>query len=196
MVERANTNLAANDELALVLAARGGDESAFKTLYLANVNAIFGFVAARTDRHTAEDLTADTFAKAYAAIGRFEPREVPFRAWLFRIAHNLVIGRARRRSSSEVGLQPEHAHALVDPAPDVERQVSGALDAERLRECLALLPESQATVLDLRYLRELSVAETAAALELSEEAVRALSYRSLKALRALFVPAGGADNER
>jgi RNA polymerase sigma-70 factor (ECF subfamily) len=174
------------DQAALVAAAVGGDQQAFKLLYEENVRPIFGFLVARTDHHVAEELTAETFARAYAAIGRYQPSDVPFRAWLFRIAHNLVIGRARRKSSSDVPLGPEHVVSAVQPEADVEDEVARTLDAARLRACMRELSAAHAEVLDLRYLRELSVAETAAVLGAGEEAVRALTYRALKSLRSLF----------
>ncbi|HEY3673682.1 MAG TPA: RNA polymerase sigma factor [Acidimicrobiia bacterium] len=170
----------------LVAAAVDGDRQAFKQLYLQNVRPIFGFLVARTDYHLAEELTAETFARAYAAIGRYQPSEVPFRAWLFRIAHNLVIGRARRKSSSDVPLGDELTATARHADPGVDEQVSLTFETERLRACMQQLSVAHAEVLDLRYLRELSVAETAAVLGAGEEAVRALTYRALKALRLLF----------
>lgn len=166
------------------MAARAGDHDAFKDLYLRNVRPIFGFLAARTDRSSAEDLTAETFARAYAAIGRYEPRGAPFRSWLFRIAHNLLIGRARRRDHSDVPLESDQAERIS--VGDGAERVDAALEAEDLRACLGRLSDAHAEVLDLRYLRELSVGETAAVLEIGEDAVRALTYRALKALRAEF----------
>jgi RNA polymerase sigma-70 factor (ECF subfamily) len=175
-----------------VAAARDGDQEAFKDLYRMHVTAIFGFIAARTNRQTAEDLTADTFARAYAAIGRYEQRDVPFRSWLFRIAHNLVVGRARRRDATDTMLEPEHAQRVA-AGTDVAHDVTLSIEAERLRECMAQLSDAHSTVLDLRYLRELSVSETGAVLGLGEEAVRALTYRALRALRAAFGTATTAD---
>jgi RNA polymerase sigma-70 factor (ECF subfamily) len=171
-----------DDEKALVAAAALGDHAAFHELYLLHARAIFAFLAARTDRQVAEDLTAETFARAYAAIGRYEDRGAPFRAWLFRIANNLVIGRSRRRDRSEVSLESTHAESIPDGADHAE-EVATAGDVEAVRRAMDRLIDSHATVLDLRFLRELSVRETSEVLGIGEDAVRALTYRALNALR-------------
>lgn len=177
-------------------AASAGDRDAFKLLYLEHVSAVFGFLASRTDRQQAEDLAAETFARAYGAIGRYQNRDVPFRAWLFRIASNLVIGKVRRKDSTEVALESAHTVHIQDQGVGVEGNVELLLEAEILRNCMDRLSSGHAEVLDLRYLRELSVPETATVLGLSEEAVRALTYRALRALRAEFMKEKGlmSDN--
>jgi RNA polymerase sigma-70 factor (ECF subfamily) len=167
-------------ESELVTAARDGDRDAFRDLYLGHVRPIFGFLASRTDVGSAEELTAETFARAYAAIGRFRVGEAPFRAWLFRIARNLVIERARRK---RVDVAVVFDSVAVGAAEDL---ALASDEARRLRQCLEKLPESHATVLELRFLRELSVRETALVLSSSDEAIRALTYRALQALRRLY----------
>jgi RNA polymerase sigma-70 factor (ECF subfamily) len=168
-------------EAALVARASAGDRGAFRTLYEQNVTVVYRFIAARVAPSLVDDLTAETFAKAFERIDTFEWRGVPIRAWLLRIAYHQVIGRARRRSSSEV--------LTDDPTPDhVVSHEDGLVD--RLTDhhdvvtALAALPDSQRAVIELRYFRELSVPETALVLELTDEAVRALTYRSLRSLRA------------
>jgi RNA polymerase sigma-70 factor, ECF subfamily len=137
----------------------------------------------RVGQSDAEDLTAETFTRAFKGIRRFEPRGVPFRAWLFRIANNLIIGQARRaRDVAPLDLvgPGQLPTSRLDPADAAVRSVEDT----GLAAALARLPASHATVLDLRYLRELSVAETAQAMEITPEAVRALTYRALRSLRS------------
>ena len=168
-------------EADLVARAAAGDRAAFRTIYEQNVQVVYRFVSSRVAMSLVDDLVAETFARAFERIEGFEWRGVPIRAWLLRIAYHQVVGRSRRRSSSEVLTdEPEppgvgsHEDGLVDRLTD-HQQVLAAM---------ASLSPPQRAVIELRYFRELSVPETAVVLELSEEAVRALTYRSLRSLRA------------
>lgn len=171
----------AGSERELVERAAGGDHDAFRALYEANVAVVFGFARARVGAQVAEDITAETFCKAYEHISRFEWRGVPYRAWLLRIANNLVIGRARRRSSTEIPVdEPADWSSIVEDDP------LAGLESQDLLASLARLPARQRAVIELRYLRDLNVAETSAVLDLTEEGVRALTYRALRALRDVY----------
>ena len=168
-------------EAELVRRAVAGDRAAFRLLYEQNVKVVYRFVAARVAPSQVDDLTAETFARAFERIDGFEWRGVPIRAWLLRIAYHQVIGQSRRRSSSEV--------LTDDPTPpDVASHEDGLVDRltdhQQVLAAMASLSPPQRAVIELRYFRELSVPETAVVLELSEEAVRALTYRSLRSLRA------------
>ena len=78
------------DEVELVARAKT-DAAAFGVLYERYVGKIYNYIYYRTgDRHEAEDLTARTFQRAMAHVGRYDERGLPFSAWLYRIAHNLV----------------------------------------------------------------------------------------------------------
>ena len=79
-----------HDERDLVERAAAGDRDAFETLYELNVQPVFAFLRSRAPRELAEDLTAETFCRAYQHIGRYEWRGAPYRAWLRRIARNLL----------------------------------------------------------------------------------------------------------
>src|SRR6185436_2875022 len=124
-------------EQALVEAAKK-DPSSFAALYEAHFERIYAFVAHRVrDRSIAEDLTAEVFRRALAAIGRFEWRGVPFAAWLYRIAANEIAdhaAKATRESGSIATGEPSHDEAelieqratlfrLVDDLPADQRRV-------------------------------------------------------------------------
>lgn len=168
-------------EAELVARATAGDRTAFRGIYEQNIQIVYRFVSARVAPSLVDDLVAETFARAFERIDGFEWRGVPIRAWLLRIAYHQVVGRSRRRSSSEVLTdEPEppgvgsHEDGLVDRLTDHQDVLTA----------MASLSPPQRAVIELRYFRELSVPETAVVLELSEEAVRALTYRSLRSLRA------------
>ncbi len=133
----------------------------------------------------ADDVVQEAFVAAYAALPRFRSGE-PFRPWLLRIvvnrAHNAVRGRVR-------------AQALVDRAARWHTDVLGdepagnALSVERrttLVRALALLREPDREILALRYLLDLSEAETATALRLAKGTVKSRTARALQRLRAVL----------
>src|SRR5207302_9360726 len=81
----------------LVVEAAQKDPRRFAQLYENNFERVYAFIVRRVrDRDQAQDLTADVFHQALANLSRFEWRGVPFAAWLFRIASNAIVDRARR----------------------------------------------------------------------------------------------------
>ncbi len=91
------------DESALVELAKD-DEDAFGELYGRYVKRIYNYVYYRTgNHHEAEDLTARVFQRALQHIPTYEDRGVPFSAWLYRIAHNLVVNWHRDRKRRKAG---------------------------------------------------------------------------------------------
>lgn len=176
----------AHEERELVERATAGDRDAFQHLYELHIEAVFAFLRARAPRELAEDLAAETFCRAYQHIGRYEWRGAPYRAWLLRIARNLLIAHWRSKASGVHlldDLEPvAAAHVDADPT---ERMATAQVVA-----MLAELPDRHREVIELRFLEERSVAETAAVLEITEEAVRALTLRAMKALRKLCAASG------
>src|SRR5258708_38417158 len=111
MAHRTDAELAAERDL--ILAAQR-DRSQFATLYSRYVDQIHAYVYTLTqNREQAEDVTAATFARAMEELPRFEWRGVPYSAWLYRVAANLV-ARERRRPG---WIELQARVASVDPGP-------------------------------------------------------------------------------
>lgn len=169
----------------LVARAREGDEGAFTALYNAYFAPLYRFLIVQTRNPVdAEDLAQNVFLKAYEAIGRYRDEGKPFSAWLYRIARNLVIDRARLKKASSLEDLPEAAHPLSSESPlrDAEgREISGAFTV-----ALQDLSEEQRTALTLRLMDDLSYREIGAILEKSEVAVRQMVSRALKIVRTHF----------
>jgi RNA polymerase sigma-70 factor (ECF subfamily) len=160
-----------------ILAAQR-DRAAFAPLYERYVDQIYAYAYTLTkDKEQAEDVTAATFAKAIEELPRFQWRGVPYSAWLYRVAGNLV-SRERRRPGW-IELSPHMAGDAVDPAAAAE-----ALDrAEEVRAAVALLPADQRQAVVLRFSGELRNREIAEIMERSEGAVKLLTFRALTTLR-------------
>jgi RNA polymerase sigma-70 factor, ECF subfamily len=169
--------------------ALAGDAAAFGDLYERHLDAIYHYVFYRVNgRHEAEDLTENIFLRAWQALDSHPPREIPFRLWLYRIAHNVVVDYYRTRQE-QIGL--EAAAHLADPVEGPEATVVRQERATALKQALKQLTEDHQQVLTCRFIVGLSHAETAVVMTRNEEAVRALQYRAINALRNLLITQKG-----
>lgn len=174
--------LSLQDEATLVERART-DGTAFGELYQRYAKAIYNYVYYRTgNHHDAEDLTARTFQQALAHIGSYQDRGLPFSAWLYRIAHNLVVNWHRDRKRRDiVPLDDVVIGTLHSEAPEylTEREEERDLLLRAMRN----LSEERQQLLILKFVEHLSNAEIGAIMGRSEGAVKSLYHRTLIALR-------------
>lgn len=177
------------DDGDLVGRARAGDSSAFEILFERYHAPILNYLHRMVgDRALAEDLTQDAFVKAYRALPTTRP-DLAFKAWLYRIATNTAISHLRRRKI--VRWVPFLAGQDHSTGESIERSVGRKHDVEK---ALAQLPAHYATVLLLRHYQGLSLAETAQALDITENAAKLRLFRARKAFAAVYGgPAGEAD---
>ena len=167
------------EERGVVERAQRGDAQAFSRLYEEYFEKIYRYIMIRVgSRVDAEDLTEQVFLKVLESIASFKWRGVPFSAWLFRIARNVVIDHLRKAKKGSLPLS-ESASGGVDPALLAEKR----LDIEQLNLALEKLTQAQREVVALRFAAGLSTAETGRALGKSEGAVKALQHSALVALR-------------
>ena len=168
----------------LIQRAQRGDATAFGDLYEQQLAAIYRYIFYRVGNVAeAEDLTETVFLKAWEALGHYRWREVPFSAWLYRIAHNVIVDRYR----SKRDLVPLDEHTdLHDTADGPEEWMAEVETAEVLSRAIAQLPPDYQQVLVLRFINGLSHAETSLVLGRSEEAVRVLQHRALNAIRSIL----------
>jgi len=172
---------------ALVDRARQGDADAFGLLYDRFQPEIVRYLAHRVgDPDTGEDLAQQVFLKAWQAIPRYEARGVPFKAWLYRMAHNQMVDyfRTRKQTSDLDGIDvPEESEA--------ESLVLAAEMSTALETALARLSEDHRQVLTLRFLMEKSAKEIGEIMGRKEVTVRGLQMRALQALRREIEETGG-----
>ena len=160
-----------------------GTERLFERLVRDNQDRVFALGLALTgNRHDAEEVAQDTFLRAYRALVSYPPdrvRDLKQKAWLHRIAVNVVRNRVRGHRPRLVelnGSEPDHG---IGPEEDVMRRAE--IDALAAR--LACLPARYREAVVLRHVQELSYAEVAETLGQPVGTVKANVHRGLKMLR-------------
>jgi len=183
------------DVVQLIEQAQAGNAQAFGQLYEQYAAAVFRYVFAHVDnRLDAEDLTEEVFLRAWRSISKYRQRDIPFLAYMFRIARNAVIDhhRSSRRSELLVSLDDDDHmdRQIKDLRPDPSDAAIEGQESQEMHRLLDQLQEDYRTVLLLRFLSGLDPEETALVMGRSPGAVRVLQHRALTALRKL-VPLEG-----
>lgn len=162
--------------------AKAGNTEGLHFLYVRFAPDVQRYVASFVhDHYEAEDITQNVFAKLMTAIGKYEQREVPFAAWILRVARNAALDHIRARRAV-----PTEEVRLSDNG-----QAQTGLDRGRdLREALEQLPDDQREVLVLRHITGLSPTEIATTLGKSESSVHGLHHRGRRALQACLTDLG------
>jgi len=174
------------DAQRLIAAAQDGDREAFGELYRVYRDRVFRYIYYRVStRALAEDLTSETFIRALRHITTFSWQGCDFVAWLFTISRNLVADyfkSSRHRMEVSTGEMLDSDEVEASP----EESVLEHLSNEALLNAVHRLTDGQRECIKLRFLEQLTVAETARVMDLSEGAVKTLQYRAVRTLgRAL-----------
>jgi RNA polymerase sigma-70 factor, ECF subfamily len=160
-----------------------GDADAFSLLYEENVKKIYTYIYYRTgNTHDAEDLTARVFQRALKHITKYKKTKVPFSAWLYRIAHNLVAN--WHRDSKRKKELPLEDHTYLQSKTDMpEKQIEKNQEVDKLMDAIHTLPNDRQQLLILKYVEDLSNKEVGVIMKKSEGAIKSLYHRTLKELR-------------
>jgi len=159
------------------------DKEAFGEIYERYLPKIYNYIYYRTSNtHDAEDLTAKVFFRAMSHIGNYVDKGVPFQAWLYRIAHNLVANWHRDQGRRKIiALDDYVAHTLKSEAPD--RITEELEEQEQLMEAIHRLPEDRQQLLVHKFIDQLSNAEIGEIMDRTEGAIKSLYHRTLLTLR-------------
>jgi RNA polymerase sigma-70 factor (ECF subfamily) len=170
------------DDMALAQLA-GSDAGAFGELYARHVRRIYNYIYYRTgNHHDAEDLTARVFQRALKHVGTFEDKGVPFTAWLYRIAHNLVANWHRDRSRRPVVPLDQHV-AVSEIAIHPEVEAIANEEQGILLEAVRELPDDRQQLLILKFVERMSNAQIGEVMGRTEGAIKSLYHRTLNTLR-------------
>jgi RNA polymerase sigma-70 factor (ECF subfamily) len=169
------------DAQQLVKKAVAGDKNAFGDLYILYLRPIYRYIYYRVGQQAeAEDLTELVFLKVWEALDNYEHRNIPFEAWLYRIARNTVIDNYRTQKNT---VSIDEQWSLEDSTQGPESLAIFSEQGEILRNALDRLDADYQEILILRFVAGLNHAEAAVAMGRSEGATRALQHRALAALR-------------
>ena len=155
--------------------AREGDKDAHRFLYVRYADMVYGYVRGlMQDDHEAEDVTQHVFTKLIAVLPQYHERDVPFAAWILRVARNAALDSMRQRRTVSTEDAPETQSRFDEAAHD--RVIA-------LREALRELPTEQREVLVLRHVVGMSPGEIARSLGKSEASIHGLHHRGRGALK-------------
>ena len=173
---------------AAVRRAKCGDMDALRFLYLRYKNNVYGYVLSIVrDPHEAEDVTQHVFLKLMSVIPKYEPRKVPFTAWLIRVARNMAVDHQRRHRT----VPCEEVYGPADPVDDAGEDRRWGLE-----QALETLPEDQREVVLMRHVVGLSPAEIGRRMGRTEASVHGLHHRGRQALQRELGHMGCAPRTR
>ena len=139
------------------------------------------YVYARIGRqHEAEDLASETFVRALHSLDSYEDRGLPMEAWIFRIAHNLVVDYFRKEKKKVLVTLDE---APIRDTADPEEDALVSIEIEHLMQALSQLPDSHREIISLRFFSGLSSTECGQVLNRKPGAIREMQRIAVKELR-------------
>lgn len=171
------------DEIeALVKKAQKGDKDAFAEIYEILVDPIYGYIYYRVKDDDAEDLVETVFLRVWENLRQYRPRKKYFSAWVFRIAHNLVVDYYRASQNDSTEELSEH---LPDQSREHNpiRNTQNALSREVLKEAISKLRKPYREIIIHKFINELSNKELSQIMKKSEGSLRIMQFRALKALK-------------
>lgn len=171
-----------SDEQKLIEKAKNGDKEAFGDVYKLFVQRVFRFVYYMTgDRLSAEDITQNTFVKAWRNIALYNPERGRVATFLFAVARNLVIDEQRKKKNISLENTGE-----IETSDDAIERLSRIEARESVTKIMKSLDEDEKQFLILRYFEELSFAQIGSIFGMKETAVRVRVHRILRKLRKSF----------
>jgi RNA polymerase sigma-70 factor, ECF subfamily len=168
-------------EQKLIQAAQRGDTRAFGELYNAYVHDIYRYILFRVgNAEMAQDLTADVFLRAVEGLVKYQDRQLPLLAWLYRIAHARVIDHYRR--TRRAGEQEDIEDLDASTNEDLDTDMMTDFQKRKIHEALRKLPADQQQVLLLRFIEGYNLQKTAEILGKTIGAVKMIQRRALQAM--------------
>jgi RNA polymerase sigma-70 factor (ECF subfamily) len=176
-------DLSDKSESDLISLASDGDADAFGLLYEKYIDQIYNYIYYRTSNgKDAEDICSRVFIRALKHIERYEDRGYPFSAWLYRIAHNLVVNWYRdNERSDEIPLAEQYPPPTIDGS--IEENIEKQDEHAYLMSIINRLPSDRKELLILKHVEGLTNYEIGQIMDRTEGAIKALYHRTLESLR-------------
>ena len=160
-------------------------ESELSGLYEEYYNKIAHYASVHIgNRADAEDIAGEVFLKALESLVSYEKRGIPMQAWLFKIAHNLVVDYLRKTNKRKA-IDIDSVIIKSNESPEATAEIN--IEVERVKKAMEQLTREQREVLSLRFFGELTSKETAAIMGKSDGAVREMQRAATSKLRLLLV---------
>lgn len=165
----------------LVRSAQKGNLDAIASLYNSHYPAVFRYIYYRLgDQDCSEDLAAEVFVRMVEHVDSYKMRGKPILAWLYTIAHNLVIDYYNHQAKAKAAMQNDTVQETIQEQPVLATQYRQ--DMECLDRSLKRLTEDQRQFILLRYYEGCELREIAAIMGRNERAIRSLQHRALEAM--------------
>ena len=171
----------------LVSGASAGDEEAFAELYDKYVDSIFRFIMFRVPRREeAQDLTSETFLKAWQYIADEEKEIENFRPLIYRIARNLTIDYYRKKDKEVLALGDEQWEAIIDESVNLKEKSFLQDDLRTVKKALLRAGEEQRELITMRFMQDLRIDEIAQILNKKSGTIRVALHRAIKDLKNIL----------
>ena len=182
------------DEDKILVASAREDTEAAGRLYDKYYSEILGYIYHCTlNSAVTEDLTSNVFLTAFRHLGRYQWREIPFRAWLYRIATNEVRMHWRRQKRVTAISQQEQNRELTSSDPSGSDCIAAEEEYHSLHKALLELRLKYRTVIILRYFEDKAIAEICEITGRKEGTVKSQLHRGLARLQDILVRWGVLD---
>jgi RNA polymerase sigma-70 factor (ECF subfamily) len=171
------------DDKQLCRQAQQGDHGAASRLLDRHYRRIYSYLRRLCgNRHLAEDLTQETFAKAWASLDSYQSRGT-FNTWIHTIAYRVYVDWTRRNGNRSVDAEPWWAERSGRQEPPTEVAAKNQ-QRSRLREAIARLDDDKKQIVHLRYYQDLSVRDTAKVLNIARRTVQHRTRETIRILRS------------
>lgn len=170
------------EDLHLVKQAQKGSLSAFQTLYMRHLDAIYRYFFFQTkDKFLAEDLGQEVFIKIWKSIDKYDEKKGAFTSWMYRIAHNLLVDyyRGKKTLTLKEGLEASYSEDWLEKLDHLEK-------IQNVKKALENVSADYKEVIILRFFEDQSVEEVAQIVDKSEENVRVIQHRAIRKLREIL----------
>lgn len=180
------------DEQDLIAKAQQGEKQALNTLVSLYWQPVYRLIYYKIGHvEDAQELTQETFFKAFRSLARYQQGDASFKTYLGRIALNLVndFWRKKGRSPQVIDIA-EYQDPIIDTGVKPEEAAIKTEQQQEIARLVQLLPDEQRQAVEMRIIAGFSVREVARIMGKTEPALKMLQQRALKNLKKMFVERG------